>query len=296
MRGTRHTLGIAVALLAAACGGGGGGGGGDGGGGGGSNSHAFVHTAVAGNSGDNYSWIDHPLLNGNPTVAVFVTHAVNPGGAPLVTNPHHLGVFYVDGLARWAVFNQDGADMPLGAGFHVCLPGNGSVLLHVATLANIPDTNDHATTISHPDLDGNAGARFLVTPSWEGSGSGVYDDHSIGAWYDGTHWNVFNQDFAAMPLGAAFNVYVPPPGDLIVHTADVSNIVDEVTFIDHPDLNDDPDAVPVVTQLYNRPGLPGVYNAEAISVAYQPATGLWMIANADGTNMPEGASFFVRVR
>jgi hypothetical protein len=285
VRSRRHVAVASLTLLLAACGGGGGGGGGDGA------SLVFVHTAVAGNTTADFTLLDHPLLNGNPAAPVFVTHAVNPGGAPLVTNPHLLGVFYADGVARWAVFNQDGADLPLGAGFHVALAGNGSALIQVATLANIPLVDDHATRISHPDLDGNAGARFLVMPNVGGSGVAVYDDHPIGVWYDGTNWNVFHQDFAAMPVGAAFNVHLPPDGDVIAHTAEVSNIVDEVTFIDHPALNDDPDATPVVTQHWT-----GVYNAEAISVAYQPATGLWMIANADGTNMPVGASFFVRIR
>jgi hypothetical protein len=293
MRSTRTALGIAAALLATACGGGGGGGGD-----GGTSAVAFVHTAVAGNTDENYSRISHPLLDGNPGAVFFVTHATNPGGAPPVGNPHHIGVFYEDVFAQWAVFNQDDVDMPEGAAFHVSIPEpSPTTFVHVATVANIPLTDDHATTISHPSLDGNAGARFLVTPNWDqGIGSGTFDDHPIGVWYDGSQWNVFNEDFGVMPVGAAFNVTIPPSGDVIVHTTNGLNNVDNVTWIDHPALNDNPDAMPVVTQLWNRPGLPGVYNADAISLEYDDSSGLWLIENANGVVLSVGASFVVRVR
>jgi hypothetical protein len=40
----------------------------------------FVHKATAGNIADNYTYIDHPLTNGNPNAIVFVTQNWNPGG------------------------------------------------------------------------------------------------------------------------------------------------------------------------------------------------------------------------
>jgi hypothetical protein len=41
-------------------------------------------------------------------------------------------------------------------------------------------------------------------------GSGKYNNHPIGVWYDRdrSKWAIFNQDRAAMPVGADFNVAV----------------------------------------------------------------------------------------
>lgn len=40
-------------------------------------------------------------------------------GASPVHNPHPIGVRYDTGGGEWRVFNQDGADVPVGATFHV---------------------------------------------------------------------------------------------------------------------------------------------------------------------------------
>ena len=53
------------------------------------------------------------------------------------------------------------------------------------------------------------------------------------------------------------------------------------------------DAIVMVTQNWNPPGLAGVYNNAPIGVQYQ--SGLWLIFNEDFSNMPIGASFNVLV-
>jgi len=63
-------------------------------------SAVFRHTSNATNSINNYTRIDHPLLNGNPNAVLVVT--------PVWKSPHDnpLGVWYQDYSARWTVFNQ----------------------------------------------------------------------------------------------------------------------------------------------------------------------------------------------
>jgi hypothetical protein len=44
----------------------------------------------------------------------------------------------------------------------------------------------------------------MVTQLW----TGVYNPHPVGVFYTGGKWTIFNEDLAAMPVGAKFNVLV----------------------------------------------------------------------------------------
>ncbi len=82
----------------------------------------------------------------------------------------------------------------------------GVQFVHVATAANI---TSNWTTIDHPLTNGKPNAIILVTPNWNpGGAGGIYDKHPIGVWYVGSKWAIFNQDLVAIPVFAAFNVYV----------------------------------------------------------------------------------------
>jgi hypothetical protein len=68
------------------------------------------------------------------------------------------------------------------------------------------------TTISNPLCDGDPNAVLIVTPSFNPPGvTGGINDHTIGVYYDGSHWNIFNEDGANMPVGIGFNVLVIKP-------------------------------------------------------------------------------------
>ncbi|HEY6907687.1 MAG TPA: T9SS type A sorting domain-containing protein, partial [Ignavibacteriaceae bacterium] len=61
--------------------------------------------------------------------------------------------------------------------------------------------------------NGNPAAIFFITQNWNPpAGGGIYNNAATGVWYDGSHWAVFNQDISAMPVGAAFNVYLASDG------------------------------------------------------------------------------------
>jgi len=63
--------------------------------------------------------------------------------------------------------------------------------------------------IDHLLANGNPRALLFVTPNWNPPGSGgVYNNHSIGVWFNGSRWEVFNQDFSPIPNGASFNISV----------------------------------------------------------------------------------------
>ena len=83
-----------------------------------------------------------------------------------------------------------------------------TVFIHHATPEN---TSANSTYLDGPLTDGNPNAVLVVTHNWNPGGSpGKYNDHPIGVWYDRdrSKWAIFNQDRAAMPVGADFNVAV----------------------------------------------------------------------------------------
>ena len=90
---------------------------------------------------------------------------------------------------------------------------NGRLLdaafVHHATPENI---TDHWTYIDHPLINNKPNAVLYVTPNWNPHGEkhSVHTPHPIGVWYhaDRGRWAIFNEDKAAMAVGAHFNVAV----------------------------------------------------------------------------------------
>ncbi len=169
----------------------------------------FVHTASAANIIENYTEIDNPLSNNNSDALVFITQNWNPGNIGGTYNDHPVGVWYDSLAQKWAVFNEDGADMPEDAAFNVLISDEtSSEFVHTATLGN---SFENWTMIDHPHANNNPAATLFVTQNWNPGGSGgQYNAHPIGVWYiSGTgNWAIFNQDEFAIPSGAAFNIIV----------------------------------------------------------------------------------------
>ncbi len=259
----------------------------------------FVHTTASGNIVGNYTKIDSSATNGNPNAMVFITHNYNPNGSSGSFYDYEPGVWYYNSAFQWNIFNEDWTSpMPPDVSFNVFVPSTGAdAFVHTAASGNI---TGNYTLIDNPATNNNPNAMLFVTQNWNPGGSGgeIYNDHPIGVWYSPAgKWSVFNQDGAAMPNGAAFNVFVPPPGtDVFIHTALSGNIVGTVTYIDHPLTNNRPGAMLLVTQNWNPGGTGGTYNNRHIGVAYDSTKGKWNIFNEDGaSSMPEHASFNVAV-
>ncbi len=252
-------------------------------------SDIFVHKATAGNSAGDYTKIDNTLTNGHPNAIVFTTPNWNPGGVGGTYNNHNIGVWY-DG-SQWAIFNQDIVAVPVNAAFNVLVPNpDTSVFVHKATVTNIVA---NWTVIDHPLTNGNPNAIVFVTPNWNPGGvGGIYDNHPIGVWYDGSHWAIFNQDIAAMPVNAAFNVSVLTSGaGVFVHKATAGNISGNVTFIDNTLTNGNPNAIVFVTPNWNPGGVGGTYDNHPIGVYYDSLANKWAIFNQDLAAMPVNAAF-----
>ncbi|WP_339696118.1 T9SS type A sorting domain-containing protein [uncultured Marixanthomonas sp.] len=80
---------------------------------------------------------------------------------------------------------------------------------------------------------------------------------------------------------------------IYVHTATAANIVGNTTYIDHPDLNNNPDAPIVYVNNFNPGGLGGTYNDNVSGLWYNGDQ--WTIYNQDFTPIIEGTSFNIYI-
>ena len=175
-------------------------------------------------------------------------------------------------------------------------PANKIVFTHTAT-----DTNSRGdyTYISDPAIDGHPDTVVLVVPSTDrGNARAASYDHNIGVWYEGINekkWAIFNQDRAAIPSGATFEVIIPQASQRLVHYAKLDNSVGNRTYLNNPLMVGEPEALLRVTQNWNPGGGRGIYNDHPIEVVYEADTRKWAIYNRDGAPMPDGAAFNIAV-
>lgn len=76
----------------------------------------FVHVASSRNIDWNTTFIDSALTNGNPGAMLIVTPNYGPYS---VYADRPIGVWYSTYFGKWAVYNQDGTIMTVGAAFNV---------------------------------------------------------------------------------------------------------------------------------------------------------------------------------
>ncbi len=165
----------------------------------------IVHIADAGSVSGSFSTIDHAELNGDPDKIIIVT----PGwDSNHVYNDHPVGLYYDSGAARWSLFNQDGAAMPVGKSFNILAldPGPNAFRL-TATVDNV---YEYFGALRHRLLDHNPCAapqvsRFAPTLA-------DINPHPFALSYsqeplNGT-WSILNQDSYIIPAGSVFNVFV----------------------------------------------------------------------------------------
>jgi hypothetical protein len=229
----------------------------------------------------------------------FVTSNFDPANFGDTFEDHALGVFFDWGHGYWAVFNQDGAAMPVGAAFNVVgIPpaftgGTNNAWVHTAATDNDGDY----TVVENTSQMANA--LVWVTPNWNPGGvhKGIFDTHPLAVKYTGTDWAIFHEDGSPIPAGASYNVYVVNESAypmFYTHTATTSNSTANATLLDNWLLDGDPFHILIVTQNYTVNGVNnGTANKHNIGVVY--VNSHWAIFNQDGAPIPAGASFNVWV-
>lgn len=172
---------------------------------------------------------------------------------------------------------------------------DGAIVVQRAASDNIVD---NSTYLDHPSTNADPDAVLMVTRVL-GPGEDTDYVHEIGVWYDrfreDGRWAVFNQDLVPLPEGSWFEVSVLEGPNKLVHRAEPFSTSANVTYVDDPLTNGDPNAELSVTQNWNPGGGAGTYNDHPVGVRYDQELERWAIFNEDGADMPQGAAFNVAV-
>jgi hypothetical protein len=179
--------------------------------------------------------------------------------------------------------------MPVGADFNYWVPKNGGTWVHTASASSIPWWLPHVSLLSlGAPFDNNPNLRLIVTQRE------VTNNKAVGVWFDtGTQrWYVYNEDGAAMTVGASFNVIgVSPSWGGFTHISATSNTAGNSTMLNNANLNNQPLAQIFVTHEFT-----GAFHNKALGVWYSSNNQRWNIFNQDGTAMPTGLKFTVMAR
>lgn len=166
------------------------------------NGASFSHTVTPANSTLNWSDIDNPLLNNNPTAVFFISKSWANG----VYDTAHVGIWYDSGHSKWAIYNEDWTNtLQINSTYNIFVPAAGtSYYKHVAT------NNYYITYLDNPLLNGNPGAKIFVVHDYTTtSGTQGYINDELGVWWDGSVWTIYNDNPAdTLFTGATFNVLI----------------------------------------------------------------------------------------
>ena len=267
----------------------------------------FTHEASPQNAIGALTTLDHPQLNDNPYALMMVTPTANAGGVASDAPPRApVGLAYLAAGGRWVITTQDGSPMDHGHQFQVeLLTDPERSFFH----ENDEDTRfgvPSATVLDHPLLNDNPLARLFVT-QYQNNGDDVArlvrNEDEVSVLYNGVidRWMIVNQNQRLIPLGARFSVFVAPFGDdTMLHKVTVDNIwangSDNLSTIDHPAANDNPDARLFLTLNVAADNGGAVYTRAPASTFWNPFTGRWMLRNSTDGRLPFGATYFVAIR
>ncbi len=160
-------------------------------------------------------------------------------------------------------------------------------------ISNQSKGNSNSTFLDAAGLNKNPNAIIIVEAD---ANARAANPHAIGVWYDGNNWAVFNQDKAIMPAGITFSIsWKNPDANAFYQRSSAANLVNGRMMIDNAALNNNPAAAFYVSQVWNPGGGNGVYNNADIDLEYDKAAAKWLVRNASGTPIPEGAAFNIMI-
>jgi hypothetical protein len=173
---------------------------------------AFVHVSRI--TANDYTVIDHPLLNNNPEAKFLITKAS-------FRNSKEVGIGYSPLINRWTILNLDLTLFDVNS-YNVVI--NDAFFNATATA---PVTNWFP--INHPTTNDGRNNLVFTTPIFQGTATSV---NPTGVWYTRNKWNIFNQNQVAMPLNAKYMVaslnnsgYVNTDNEVHVFLNDINEIL-----------------------------------------------------------------------
>ncbi len=252
----------------------------------------FVHLANSSNISSHQTSLNHISLKAGGVMYPQVTHNHNPNWAQGVYVNQYQGVWKQNG--NWTIYNQSQDTFADNSHYNVLIPGDDTESWkHISSAAN---SSNNYTLIDHPAINGDSSAVILITSAYDTHfNKGVF---GVSYLTSQKKWAIINEGGidSALALGSAFHVSVVKKQQLnlaaYVHTTTYPNTSTSITRLDHPQLNNNPNAIINITQNLNPFGGNDVYNNNNVGVYY---TGThWSIYHEDYTkHMPLGANFNV---
>jgi hypothetical protein len=168
--------------------------------------------------------------------------------------------------------------------------------VHRASAAN---TQFNQTFIDNPIVNNNPNAIVFATPNLNPPlAPGMLSPNPIAVSFNAWNgrWAVVDQKPAAITIGSSYNIRVSQKeGPTVLgrlHRGTGANTVGNFTDIDDPALNNNPNAIVIVTHNWVRPGDASArLHNHAVGVWYNFNTGKWSIFNEDIAPMPVGMAF-----
>jgi hypothetical protein len=173
--------------------------------------YAFSLTAKPSNISGDSVFINSKLTNGKPGTEIQVTQnlsVVERNTQMPHYNPHQVGVRYDRANKKWAIFNEDGAAMPVDASFNVLVSPAASNGGHGEELtATTSSLRNGGVDISTSQTTGNPNNVTFVTQNFSPGGTtGRRNNGGPGVWYNGNTEVIFNEDQSDITAKTAFNV------------------------------------------------------------------------------------------
>ena len=189
-------------------------------------------------------------LDSNPDAITIVTQVLSYLDDSTLYNNEAIGIYRTG--AKWRIFNQDvSSTMPVNAKFHVYYPyGSSSDFLNgLSVYSASGGTSD--VELNDPYINNNVEAGVFATNYWSTASGSVYNDHPLEIGYQTSNnkWYLANADGVNMTTNAQFFTYNQDASrNVFHHEVSAENTSAYITRIDHPLLNNNPCALPVVTQ------------------------------------------------
>src|SRR5262249_35422474 len=165
--------------------------------------------------------------------------------------------------------------------------------IHVSTASNLSALE---TFFDYPGLNDNPAARFLLTKQLDAEGAtNGRDTGLIYVAYSGAmpqRWSTYTAQGQHPGTDEAWNVFIPPAADVILHTSSPSDGSTRA-YIESSLFDNDPSAMLFIQPVVNPGGGGGIVASDALAVTYDPQVGRWAIVNADGLPMGTGLHNFV---
>jgi len=185
-----------------------------------------------------------------------------------------MGMAYdADGKVFFSTF--DGSGIPAGETVGYI----GSKWLGAVTRDAVNGGMPHGVRIDDPALNFKPQAIVVASRAATPGASAS----PLGAWYDGQHWWLYNENLAPMRTGETF-FYAEGTGrgGQAVHTQ-ANDYQGIGVYLDDVRLNGQPDAVVIPMHAFG-----GGYNPSALGVWYDPVRGQWVVYNETGSTLATG--------